>query len=53
MIKIEPYDDLDDTDPRWNILGYGLVFERDLIEYLRLYARYLSDDAEMAGEGGE
>lgn len=46
MIKIEPWDDLDDVDCRWNIAGWGLVFEKDLVNELRLYARDLQDEAE-------
>jgi hypothetical protein len=49
MIKIEPYDDLDDLDCRWDIEGYGLVLETHLIKTLRLYARALQDEAEREG----
>ena len=48
MIKIEPWDNLDDVDCRWKIEGWGLVFEKDLVKELRLYARNLEDDK---GEG--
>lgn len=47
MIKIEPWDDLDDVNCRWKIEGWELVFEKDLVKELRLYARKLQD----AGEG--
>ena len=47
MIKIEPYDDLDNLVCRWNIEGYGLVFEEDLVETLRFHARPLQDKKEL------
>jgi hypothetical protein len=43
MIKIEPYDDLDDLVCKWYVEGYGLVFERYLVETLRFYARQLQN----------
>ena len=49
MIKIEPYDGLDEPYCRWNIVGYGVFFEKELVNSLRRYARALQDDAEGYG----
>lgn len=53
MIRIEPYDELDDPCCRWNIVEYGVVYEKDLVKELRLYARKLQDEAECNGNRKE
>lgn len=50
MVEVEPFDDINDVDCRWQIKGYGVVFGRDLEKELKKCYRARKEEAEEAFE---